>query len=131
MCAVIAFSEANNVGLHLEEFEMTKVVSLDLTNSPFLIIGKVVLDNADGDPQNAHVQLRRQDGEDFVTMDETVVRLFDAGKPNRVAASVQVGVDLQIPTVVELACGTHDGNASQAQLAAIKLDFLNNDPAKG
>ncbi|HEU4944901.1 MAG TPA: hypothetical protein VFT10_07030 [Solirubrobacterales bacterium] len=102
MCAVIAFSAA---------------------------IGKVVLDNADGDPQNAHVRLRRQDGEEFVTLDETTVHLLEAGDPNRAEASVQVGVDLSSPTTVELACATFDGNASQAQLAAIKLDFLNNEPS--
>jgi hypothetical protein len=131
--AVNAFSEANQVGLHLEDFDMTSVVSLNLTNTRYFIIGKVALDNADGDPQNAHVQLRRQEGDEFVILDETVVRIDEAGEADRVSVSVQVGVDFSTvfpPTVVQLACATHDGNASQAQLAAIQLDFLNGQPKK-
>ncbi len=131
MCAVTAFSEADKAGLPLEGFDLAKVLSLTLTNTRYFIIGKVALDNADGDSQNAHVQLRRQDGEEFVILDETVVRIDEAGEADRASVSVQVGVDfsrISPPIVVELACATWNGNASQAQLAAIQLDFLNGKP---
>ena len=128
MCAVIGFSKANKVGSPLRGFKMQKILSLGFTNSRYLIYGKVVLDNTDGDPQNASVQLRTQDGESFVTLDETSVRLLGEGDPNRTEVSVQVGIEFDAPTTVELACATFDGNASQAQLAAIQLDFLNGVP---
>lgn len=131
MSVVMAFSDANKAGRSLGKFKMERLVDLTLTNSQYLIFGKVVLGNADGDPQNASAQLRRGDGESFVTLDETSVRLPSADDPNRTEVSVQAAVDfgsVHAPVSVELACATFQGHASQAQLAAIHLDFLNARP---
>jgi hypothetical protein len=129
MCAVVGFSLANEKGRSLDNFQMKRLVSLDLTNSRYLIFAKVVLDNADGDAQNAEAQLRRQQGDQFEKLDATTVRLAGSGDDDRTEVSLQVGIQFDSATTVDLACATFRGNASQAQLAAIQLDFLNEEPS--
>lgn len=130
MSAVFAFSKSEDGPVFLDQFQMTGIVSLELGNGRYLVFGKVVIRNADSDPQNAQVQLRRSDGSgpSFATLDQSAVQISEAGEGDQVAVSVQVGfriAEAEVETV-DLACASANGFAAEAQLAALKLDFLNN-----
>jgi len=122
MSAVRAVTESQSGSAILRKFALTSVVQLpEFTDGGFFVIfGKVTLANHDGDPQDAHVQLRLG-GEGGVVLDETFVRIAGSGDANRQCASVQSELK-EVPTggTVDIACGTFDGVALQAKLTVLE-----------
>lgn len=121
---------------HNEEAVAILVQAPDGGQQSFAIFGKVVIENFDGDPQNASVELRFDlvgSGVGSFLIDTTSVRISGDS-----AQSVSVEGVLALPRPeitsrkarVFIRCNTFKGRANLAQLIALAIDGIHASDGK-
>jgi hypothetical protein len=90
----------------------------------YVVFGRVVILNMDGDAQNASARITAQDGADQV--DRADVRL-PGGSSQTIYLQGTARVDAGSPQIVDIRCSTFKGTASQSSLFAIHVDQLRYD----
>lgn len=129
----IVFIAAKDDSTPLKQFADTVIVRLRVRDAgQFLIIGKVVIWNNDGDFQNASARLTTLDGE--TELDRADVRIGPFAAPvNQVSSPGKQEISLQatmsLPannadTIIDLRCSTFDGGATEAKLFAVLVGSL-------
>lgn len=107
----------------LHNFTETIVHSIALTSGKWVVFGKVVVANSDGDAQNVSVKLRSHQS--------TVLDKVDLRIPGgSVGQSISLEAALTAPDAtiirIDITCSTFAGQAYEAQLIAISVDQLEN-----
>jgi len=110
----------------LANFADTTIVRLRVADSgKFVIFGRVVIHNSDGDPQNAAARLATFDG--ATELDKVDVRIGGAGDADSLSLSLQglmVLPDALNSNVIDLRCATFAGVAREASLFALSVDEI-------
>ncbi len=111
------------VATPLTNFHDTPLVRLTLGYGDWVVLGRVVFRNADGDPQDATAQLvaTTAAGAVGVTLDDIRVRVPDGGGMQCV--ELQATYEARNRTSrVEMNCATYKGTASDGSLIAMQVD---------
>jgi hypothetical protein len=126
---IAVFNSANGIGLG--NFDETRVVQLQLPPLPpgpppqvgrYVLFGKVVIANRDGDPQNASARMIT-DG--AIELDRVDVRIAEQGQNDRQTITLLGHFTQNVGRpIIDIRCATFDGEASQADLYAIRVDEL-------
>jgi hypothetical protein len=124
--AIIAFTNTNPSITPLNNFNEQVVVRLRVPDSgEYVIFGRLVIINEDGDPQNAGARLTTFDG--VTELDKADVRLDSVSDGGSQAISLQATLHLpshEANDVIDIRCGTFSGAARNATLFAISVDGL-------
>jgi hypothetical protein len=119
----LAVTTAASPLVQLRNFQDTVVARVRLQRGRYVVFGKVVLSNLDGDTQSARVQLAARDGGIILKENSVLLEHLPAGNSQSIlilgTATVEDGAD-----IVDLRCATFDGEASQTSLVAIAVDDL-------
>ena len=102
--------------LHLSHFADVILAKLELEVGSWVIIGRAVLYNSDGDPQYLTARLIHDAN---VVIDN--VSLYSK-RETRHCLAVQATLKSRRRETVVLACNTYDGNAEFGSLIAFKVD---------
>jgi hypothetical protein len=124
----IAFYGTNPGSVILHNFADSVVVRVDLRPTDvgkFVVFGRVVIQNWDGDSQFATARLTTLDGK--TELDTVTVRLQDGvvSQPVSLQAAFELGTHNTDP-IVDLRCATFKGLAEQASLFVVQVDDLKN-----
>ncbi|WP_321937510.1 hypothetical protein [Paraburkholderia sp. J8-2] len=121
---------SNGGSVDLNNFQLTLAAKFTLpplptdVPLPWVIIGKAVIENFDGDPQNATAQLLLDD----VVIDSDEIRLAGCGDGPAVGQCVSLQAafrqTLKQAALVEMKCSTYIGRVIDTKLAAISLSTL-------
>lgn len=118
----IAFTETHEGIVTLDNFNDKVVVRLRIPDAgKFVVFGRVVITNYDGDPQNANARLTTFDG--ATEIDRVNVRITRGDH----SISLQGTLSLPSPAsnnIVDIRCATYKGLAREATLFAISVDDL-------
>jgi hypothetical protein len=112
--------QINEDNFLLSEFHEGLVVRLHLNGDEqpnVMIIGKVVVFNSDGDPQDAKVRLTFEDGR--VQLDEVDIRLMGTSSQAVTLIGWIRPPDLTPNSIVDLRVSTFNGFTQHARLIAI------------
>ena len=129
MGAELAVHNEQSAAKSLAAFQDTAVAELELEIGAWVIFGRAVLNNADGDKQLVSATIYAAEfpaipGDPFppgVRIDH--VRLTADGKTEHCLAA-QATLKLRIRKRISLACATFDGGASFGSLIAFKVDDI-------
>jgi len=109
--------------VQLRNFQDTVVARVTLQRGRYVVFGKVVLSNLDGDTQSARVQLAARDGGIILKENSVLLEHLPNGNSQSIlilgTATVEDSAD-----IVDLRCATFDGEARQISLVAIAVDDL-------
>jgi hypothetical protein len=120
MATLCLFATApGNVGL--ANFNDVTVLRLELTRGLWVIMGRVVMGNDDGDGQNASARLTTADGS--IELDRADLRLDKGGEGSEAAVSLQATLSTA-KQIVDIRCATFKGHARQASLIAFTVDQI-------
>lgn len=118
----IAFVTSWEKESFIEHFNDVAVIRMALPEpGAYLIFGRVVISNSDGDPQNATAQITLDDGN--VIADRADVRIVSGGAQ---AISLQgtAEVDPNRPgRIVDIRCSTQRGYVKQISLFAHRVEL--------
>ena len=124
----IVFYSTNPGIVNLHNFADSVVLRIDLRPTDvgkFVVFGRVVISNWDGDPQFAIARLTTLDGK--TELDKVDVRIGDWSNNPSQSISLQAVLELGQPNadpIVDLRCATFRGNVQQATLFVIQMDDL-------
>ena len=120
--AGIAFVNSDTNGQGLGHFNDVVLIRLGL-NAPglYIIIGRVVIRNDDGDGQAASARSSVRDGS--VTVDRADIRL-PGSSSQTIHLQGTARVEAGTTELVDIRCSTFRGFASQSSLFAIQVDQL-------
>lgn len=131
------FQSIYNGSKDLGQFSFEKVVDLhvppEFDAAKFLVWGRVVMQNNDGDPQNATAEMTTADGNTI--LDKVDVRIPASDTNNNVFSPGALAVSLQgifsLPCsdpesdqIVDIRCATFKGNAIEASLILMVVDDI-------
>ena len=104
--------------MSLHNFNEVSVLKIVLDYGTWVVFGRAVIGNYDGDPQNAHAKLRAFGAGDII--DYIDVRISD----DACAESVKLqGIfKAEKGQQVEMVCETYKGNVHDGSLIAIQVD---------
>src|SRR5262245_23295580 len=98
------------------------VVKIELSQGDWIVWGRVVLFNKDGDDQPFTAQLCGDVGvSDVGVIDDVGYRIEGEGAET---LSLQGGVSLRRTETVTLQCNTYRGSALQGSIVAVKVDAI-------
>jgi hypothetical protein len=125
--ATTAFGASNEGGVDLNNSGDTVVVRLTLPVGSFIIFGKTVMSNADGDEQDATARLTTMDG--ATELDRADIRISGFNNEAQGAQEVSLQAALALTNdspdrIVDLRAQTYKGNAYEAKLYAIQVDAM-------
>lgn len=113
----------------LREFEEKVILRLNVRDDVgnYLIIGKVILTNQDGDYQDARARLTTLEGK--TNLDRADVRIGPYNEPSVGAQEISLQATMSLPSsytspYVELRCSTFAGSAQHAKLYAVQVDDI-------
>jgi hypothetical protein len=122
----IAFTVSNPGTVQLHNFNDTVIVRLEkLREGKYVVFGRVVIHNSDGDNQNASAAVTTLDG--ATQLDRADVRIAGGGGAIDQAVSLQATYTLPSPgtdSTVDIRCATYNGAAVEASLFAILVDGI-------
>jgi hypothetical protein len=121
MLAGIAFVNSNEGGPPLNNFNDVVVLRLQVKPGTYVVFGRVVILNQDGDPQNASARVTSKDGSNLI--DKVEVRI--PGRTTRSSVSLQGTVRVDQTDLVDIRCSTFNGQATNSSLFAIEVSQLN------
>ena len=110
----------------LDHFNEVSVLKLNIRGRMWVVLGKAVIHNRDGDAQNASLHLREVGAPPGIPeIDSTSVRI-----PEKTAYSLTVQGTAVMFTrpEVELVCATYKGYVTEASLIAIEVDSTHKQP---
>jgi len=113
--AVTLFKLESNLGVAVGGFHDTVVLSFHLTPGDWVLIGRVVLNNFDGDDQKASAQISSA-GKPIDRADVTI-----SGRGSQVI-SLQGVMRADVNQPVKLLAATFKGGAAEGSLIAIPID---------
>jgi hypothetical protein len=118
-----AFANSNPNGQGLQHNNDVVLLRLSL-NEPglYLIFGRVVIRNDDGDAQAASARSTVKDGADLV--DRTDVRIPGGQGTQALHLQGTARVNPGTTEIVDIRCSTFRGFASQSSLLALQIDRL-------
>jgi hypothetical protein len=120
----IAFTNTHVGIVPLNHFADQMVVQLTVRDSgKYVVFGRVVITNWDGDPQNASARLTTHD--QATELDRADVRIDSKS----CAQSISLQGTLILPSktensIIDIRCSTYNGVAQEATLFAILVDDL-------
>src|SRR5262245_10521739 len=119
--AIIADSPNPEHGVDLHHFNDTVVVKLklqdDADEGPWLLMGRVLVWNVDGDPQGASVKLVH---EQDVVLEELLLELAPRDFPEQCYV-VRAGLISSGHDIITLQCSTYNGTARNGSIVAWKV----------
>lgn len=118
MGAEIAVTTANPGTTFLNNFNSTIIAKMKLTEGNWVILGRVVLGNGDGDYQSGTAQILHDAN---VVIDQALLWLLGG---ERVCISLQGTLSARGDETITLNCNTYKGEASSAALLAFKVDQI-------
>jgi hypothetical protein len=119
-----AFTNINAGIVDLNNFSDTAVVRLRVDDAgKFVVFGRVIIVNWDGDSQNASAKLTTLDG--LIELDRSDVRISGDG----ISLSISLQGTLTLPSkdgnnIIDIRCSTFKGLAQEATLFAIDVDEI-------
>jgi hypothetical protein len=127
----IAFHSQRGGIVSLHNFADTQILQLEVRDAgKYVVFGKVVITNGDGDNQNASARLTTFNG--ATEIDRADVRIGAHGHADSLAISLQATLTLPSPqgappanNIIDMRCATFSGSAREAALFAILVDDLN------
>jgi hypothetical protein len=119
----IAFANSNSVeapgGTPLHNNNDVAVLRLALTEGIYVVVGRVVIRNFDGDGQEASARITVRDGS--VISDRVVVRI---GGGEAQTLALQGTLKVNNGDIVDIRCSTFAGAAGHSSLSAIEVSRL-------
>jgi len=109
--------------VQLRNFQDTVVARVTLQRGRYVVFGKVVLSNLDGDTQSARVQLAARDGGIILKENSVLLEHLPNGNSQSILILGTATVE-DSAYIVDLRCATFDGEARQTSLVAIAVDDL-------
>ena len=124
--AGIAFVGSDANGQGLQNFNEVVLLRLGLAEpGEYVIFGRVVIRNDDGDGQNASARITTIDGTNLV--DRADVRITGGGFSQTIHLQGTARVAQGQPVIADIRCSTFRGFASQSSLFALLVDQLRFD----
>lgn len=118
----IAVFEANPGDMALTNFNDTVGLRITLSRGNWVVFGRAVILNYDGEDQAANAQLRSLDGSNI--MDRVDVRVPSLGDGCAETLPLQGVLTVEKVDIVDITCATYKGRARQFSLIAMKVDVL-------
>jgi len=129
--AGIAFVGSDANGQGLQNFNEVVLLRLGLAEpGEYVIFGRVVIRNDDGDGQNASARITTIDGTNLVDRADvriTGVRITGGGFSQTIHLQGTARVAQGQPVIADIRCSTFRGFASQSSLFALLVDQLRFD----
>ncbi len=110
-------------GTELQNYDDAVVLRLELPEEKlgvWVLIGRVVLDNADGDKQGASARLTTRDGAVVLDRVDTYIP-FNTPTPVPLQAFIRTE-DLEGERIVDLRASTYNGGATDGRLFALLVE---------
>jgi hypothetical protein len=120
-----AFVASNAGGTVLNHFGEQTILRLGVGPGTYVVFGRVVVQNDDGDGQNTGARITSHDGSNLI--DSVSIRV-PGGSANTVHLQGTLIVPPNRTDVVDIRCGTFKGFAKESSLFAIEVARLKFGP---
>src|SRR5262249_28263810 len=125
-------TDTSKLGVRLDHFNDTVVLRLIITpgirtddrERYYLIFGRVVIFNADGDNQNATARLTTDDGKTELDRVDTRIAYGRGALLQPISLQGNLRGIRQDEVIVDLRCGTYAGAALQSSIWAVEVDYI-------